>query len=134
MTAPGPGPAPGDRRPPGRTSGLESTVARLLVAGTYAAMLLVLAGAVLMLAGGVDPTAHGGLPGFDAGRIPADLAALRPEGFLWAGILLVLALPLGRVAVAGLAFLVAGDRALAVVSLAVLLVVLASILAGGVGG
>jgi len=106
---------------------LEAAVGRLLVAGTWLAMALVLAGVVLMLVGGVDPLAHGAVPGFDAARIPADVLALRPEGFLWAGIVLIIGLPIGRVVVAGVGFLAAGDRRLALVSLLVLLVVLASI-------
>jgi uncharacterized membrane protein len=108
---------------------LEALVARLLVAGTWLAMALVLAGVVLMLVGGVDPLAHGAIPGFDAARIPADILALRPEGFLWAGIVLIIGLPIGRVVVAGVGFLAAGDRRLALVSLLVFLVVLVSILA-----
>lgn len=111
---------------------LETTIARLLVIGTYAAIALVLAGVVGMLLGGVDPLTHSAPPGFDPGRLPADLLALRPEGFLWAGLIVVLALPVGRVAVAGLGFLAARDRAMVLVSLAVLLVVLASIVSAQV--
>ena len=106
---------------------IESAIARLLIGGTYAAIALVLVGVVAMLAAGIDPVTHGQRPAFDLGRIPADLAALRPEGFLWAGLLVVLALPLGRVVVSGIGFYRGGDRGLSVVSLAVLLVVCASV-------
>ena len=119
-----PGPAPRDA-----ALAIESTIARLLVVGTYVAIAFVLVGVVGMLLTGVDPLAHGTPPGFDLARIPADILALRPEGFLWAGLVTVMALPLGRVTVAGIGFLRAGDRRLALVSLAVLLVVLGSILA-----
>ncbi len=108
---------------------LEAVVARLLVAGTWLAMGLVLVGVVLMLLTGVDPLAHGAVPDFDAAQIPADILALRPEGFLWAGIVLIIGLPIGRVVVAGAGFLAAGARRLALVSLLVLLVVLVSIAA-----
>ena len=108
---------------------IESTIARLLVVGTYVAIAFVLIGVAGMLLTGVDPLAHGTPPGFDLMRIPADIVALRPEGFLWAGLVTVMALPLGRVTVAGIGFLRAGDRRLALVSLAVLLVVLGSVLA-----
>lgn len=108
---------------------LEDAVGRLLVAGTWLAMGLVLAGVVLMLLAGVDPLAHGAIPEFDAAQIPADILALRPEGFLWAGIVLIIGLPIGRVVVAGVGFLAAGDRRLALVSLLVFLVVLVSIIA-----
>lgn len=108
---------------------LEARISRLLVAGTYLAIGLVLVGVLGMLATGVDPLAHGEPPPFDLGRIPSDIAALKPEGFLWLGLVAVLALPLGRVIVAGLGFLAARDTRLALISLAVLLVVTASIVA-----
>jgi uncharacterized membrane protein len=108
---------------------LESTISRLLVAGTYLAMGLVLVGVLLMLAAGIDPLAHGGVPPFELSTIPAEIAAGNPLGFLWLGLVAVLALPLGRVTVAGVGFLAAHDVRLALVSLAVLLVVLGSIAA-----
>ncbi len=121
-----------ERRHAGRrldAAAIETLIARLLVVGTYLAMGLVLLGVVGMLLTGVDPLDHGSPPVFDLARIPADLFALRPEGFLWLGIGLVIALPVGRVIVAGVGFLAARDRRLALVSLAVLLVVTASIVA-----
>ncbi len=107
---------------------LESRISRLLVVGTYLAIGLVLIGVVGMLASGVDPLALA-TPPFSLAQIPADIAARKPEGFLWLGLVAVLALPLGRVIVAGLGFLAARDTRLALVSLAVLLVVMASVLA-----
>jgi len=108
---------------------IESTIARLLVVGTYVAIGLVLIGVVGMVLEGVDPLAHDAAPAFDAGRLVGDLVALRPEGFLWTGLVTVLALPVGRVVVAGVGFFAARDRRLTLVSIAVLLVVLASIVA-----
>jgi uncharacterized membrane protein len=107
---------------------LESTISRLLVAGTYLAMALILIGVVLMLASGVDPLGPT-VPPFDLDAIPSQVAAGNPLGFLWLGLVTVLALPLGRVIVAGFGFLAARDVRLALVSLAVLLVVLGSIAA-----
>ncbi|MEI7743511.1 MAG: DUF1634 domain-containing protein, partial [Chloroflexota bacterium] len=100
---------------------MEAAIARLLIIGTYAAMALTLAGVVLTFASGTDPLAHGAIPTFDLGRIPGDLLALRPEGFLWAGVLTIVALPIGRVVVAGVGFLAARDMRLALVSLLVFL-------------
>jgi uncharacterized membrane protein len=108
---------------------LEAAIGRLLVVGIWTAMALVLVGVVLMLATGVDPLAHGAIPPFHLAQIPADLLALKPEGFLWAGIVLVILLPIGRVIVAGLAFVAERDWRLALVSFLVLLVVLVSIAA-----
>lgn len=119
----------------GRSSGrdaafrIEASIARLLTVGTYAAIALVLVGVVGMLLSGVDPLAPGTPPPFDLGRLPGDLLAPRPEGFLWAGLVTVLGLPVGRVVVAGVGFLAARDRRLALVSLGVLLIVLASVVA-----
>ena len=108
---------------------LEAAIGRLLVVGTWAAMGLVLVGVVLMLATGIDPLAHGAIPPFDLAQVPAQLLALQPLGFLWAGIVLVILLPIGRVVVAGLAFVAERDWRLALVSSLVLLVVLVSIAA-----
>jgi uncharacterized membrane protein len=108
---------------------LEVLIGRLLVIGTWMAMLLILVGVVLMLTSAVDPLAHGVVPPFDASLIIPEMLALRPLGFLWAGILLIIALPIGRVIVAGVGFLAAGDTRLALVSLGVFLVVVVSILA-----
>jgi uncharacterized membrane protein len=113
---------------------IEALVARILVIGTYLAVALILVGVAGMLASGVDPLSHGERPGFDAARIPGDIVALRPLGFLWAGLALVMALPVGRVIVSGLGFLAARDRRLAMVSLLVLLVVGTSIVAALVLG
>ena len=119
--------APAGREGVEVTRTIESRIARILIVGTYVAVALVLVGVIAMLAAGIDPLSHGRAPSFDLLRIPADLAAGRPEGFLWAGLGVVLALPLGRVVVSGIGFLAAGDRRLALISLAVLLVVCGSV-------
>ena len=123
--------------PPGRTTSeatfaIEVLVARLLQVGTYVAIGLVLIGVVGMQLAGIDPLALDVPPPFDLGAIPAQMLALEPIGFLWAGLVLVLCLPIGRVIVAGVGFLAAHDRRLALVSLAVLLVVLGSIISATV--
>ncbi len=119
-----------DRRPgAGAAPGLEIIIARLMTVGTYVAIGFVLLGVAGMLLTAVDPLDHGTPPAFDLGRIPGDLLALRPEGFLWAGLVVVMGIPIGRVIVAGVGFLRVGERRLAAISLAVLLVVLAAILA-----
>ena len=108
---------------------LETRIARLLTWGTRVALGLVLIGVVGMLLAGIDPLDHGAPPEFSLASIPADILALRPEGFLWAGLVLVMALPIGRVVVSGTGFLAAGDRRLAVVSLLVIVVIVTSIVA-----
>ena len=111
------------------TERIEALIARLLVVGTYVAIGFVLVGVVLMLGHGIDPLVHATAPAFDLAAVPSQIAALAPEGFLWAGLVTVLCLPIARVIVAGLGFARVGDRRLALVSVMVVLVIVVSILA-----
>ena len=108
---------------------IESLVARILVIGTWVAVGLILVGVLAMLASGIDPLTHPPVVAFDLASVPGDIAALRPAGFIWAGILVVMALPIGRVVVAGAGFFAAGERRLALISTLVILVVGLSIVA-----
>jgi uncharacterized membrane protein len=108
---------------------MEAAIGRLLLAGTWIAMALLAVGVALTLTTGVDPLDHGAIPPFSLAAVPSALVALRPEGFLWAGITLLIALPIGRVIVGGVGFLAARDWRLALISLLVLIVVLVSVVA-----
>lgn len=108
---------------------IETVVARILVVGTWVAVGLILVGVLGMVASGIDPMAHPPVPAFDLAAIPGDLVGLRPAGFIWTGILVVMALPVGRVVVAGAGFFAAGERRLALISALVILVVALSIVA-----
>jgi uncharacterized membrane protein len=108
---------------------IESGIARLLTWGTRLALGLVFLGVAGMVIDGVDPMAPGAQPAFSLARIPGDVMALRPGGFLWAGLTVLVALPLGRVLVSGAGFLAAGDRRLALVSLLVIAVIAVSVVA-----
>jgi uncharacterized membrane protein len=118
----------GARRPVDPAA-VESVIGRVLVVGTYVAMLFILIGVLGMLVDSINPMSHAILAPFDLAAIPGDILALRPVGFLWLGILTVIALPIGRVIFAGISLLAAGERRLALVSLGVLLVVITSIVA-----
>ena len=107
---------------------LESLIGRLMVLGVYLAMALIAIGIVLAAMAGIDPLAQGLERPLDPVGIVSGMAALRPEAFLWAGIVLIIAIPIGRVVVAGVGFLATGERRFALISLLVLLVVLVSIL------
>lgn len=114
---------------------MEAAIGRVLLVGTWIAMALLAAGVALTLTTGVDPLDHGAIPPYSLAAIPPALAALQPAGFLWAGITLLIALPIGRVIVGGLGFLAARDYRLALISLLVLAVVLVSVAAAtGLGG
>ncbi len=108
---------------------LETIAARLLTWGTRLAVLFILTGVIGMAVRGVDPLGAGTFPPYSLTAIPGQLAQLRPEGFIWAGLTILVSLPLGRVIVSGTGFLAAHDRRLALVSVLVLLVICASVAA-----
>jgi uncharacterized membrane protein len=105
---------------------LELRIARLLVLGTYLGVALLAIGIVLMLASGVDPLTTPAVR-FDPAAIAGDITALRATGFLWAGVLVLMALPLTRVAIAAIAFARSGDRRMAAIAVAVLIVLAVSV-------
>jgi uncharacterized membrane protein len=113
-------------------SDLEPALARLLQAGTYVSIALVGIGTVLLLAAGISPLAGG--PPLDVSEIPADIAAGRPEGFLWLGILGVCATPALRVVGALIGFWRRGEQRMVAVALLILAVVAAGVVIGLLAG
>ena len=107
---------------PNETRTLELAIARLLNIGAIASVLLLAIGAAIVAASGRSPLA-GGIPGLDIARVPSDLVALRPEGFLWLGLLFVLLTPSSRVIASLIGFAGAGERRMALVSFAILVVI-----------
>ena len=99
----------------------DRTIGRLLIALTYVGTALLVVGVLLMVANGIPPTSGG--PSLDLASIPDDLVALRPAGFLWLGLLAVLATPITRVIAAAVGFALAGDRQMVVVAVATLVVI-----------
>ena len=114
--------------PPDGRDSLERRVGRLITVGTYAAVALLGTGVVVLLAAGRSPLEGG--PELEPGRLLADLAALRPEGFLWLGLLAVIATPAARVAVALVGYALRGERVMVLVSAAILAVIAASVALG----
>jgi uncharacterized membrane protein len=107
---------------------LDRTVARLLTGGTYLSVALLAIGVGLMAIGGVSPLAGG--PRFDPARLPSDLAALKPSAFLWLGLVVALATPLGRVAASLVGYLAGGERRMAAIAVAILVVVFVGVILG----
>jgi uncharacterized membrane protein len=130
-TRPAPGSTPQPGGPPA-AGGLEASLARVLQVGTYGSMALIAVGAGLLVAGGTSPLVPG--PGLDLGRLVDDIAALRPTGFLWLGVIGVLATPGLRVVGALIGFARAGEWRMAAVAAAIILVVVVGIVAGLVTG
>ena len=118
-------------RPPS-AGGLESALARVLRLGTYASMALIALGTVLLVLGGGSPM--DAAPLLDLGRIPGDVLAGRPEGFLWLGVLGVAVTPGLRVVGALIGFVRGREWGMAAVAVAILIVVAAGIVAGLVTG
>ncbi len=105
--------------------GFERTIGRMLIVLTYGAVGLLAVGVALMASQGVPPLSGG--PQLDIGRLAGDLASLAPSGFLWLGLLAVIATPVSRVVAAGIGYARAGDRALVVVAIAILAVLALSV-------
>lgn len=109
-----------------RAAALDLTVARLLSRGTTGSVALLAIGVVLLAAAGRSPLETGFTP-LDLARIPSDIAALRPEGFLWLGLVAVILTPISRVLASLVGFMRAGDRRMVLISVAILGVIATSI-------
>jgi uncharacterized membrane protein len=68
-----------------------------------------------------------GGPALDLSTLVADLVSLQPAGFLWLGLLTVIATPLSRVVAAAIGFGRAGDREMVAVAVGILAVIAVSI-------
>ncbi len=112
-------------------AGLEHTIARLLTTGTYVSILLLLVGTLLLLAEGRSPLDIG--RGFDPATIIDDLLGLRSSGFLWLGIVGLIATPSARVVAALIGYGRRGDRRMMAVAALILVVLFAGVVAGLTG-
>jgi uncharacterized membrane protein len=112
---------------------LDWAIARLLTVGTFGSVVLLGVGVVAMALAGRSPLERG-FPPLDLARLPADLSGGRPEGFLWLGLLAVMATPASRVLASLVSFVLNGERSMAVVAVAILSVIATSVvLALGLG-
>ena len=109
-----------------RAAAAEQRIGRLLIATTYVAVGLLVVGFVLMIANGISPLDPA--PAFDLAALPASLLALDPVAFLWLGLLVVVATPIGRVIAAGVAYARQADWLMVAIALGIL-----AIIAIGVG-
>jgi uncharacterized membrane protein len=114
------------------SGGLEISLGHVLTYGTYVSMALVALGFILMIAGGISPLDPG--PPLNLGTIASDLAAVRPAGFLWLGIIGVVGTPALRVIGALVGFSRRGERHMVLVAALILGVVALGVAAGVVTG
>lgn len=123
---PAPPPRPRADTVPDRTTApadrVEVLVTRMLSTGAVIAVVLLVIGTVLMIGGGTSPDATT-YPALHPARLIDDILALRPEGFLWAGILVVIATPIVRVIGELIGFAMRRDRVMALVAASTLLVI-----------
>ena len=118
--------SPGTQTP--IAAALERSIARLLTVGTYVSIGLLAVGFGLLLAAGLGPRSGG--PAFDPSTLVSDLSATRPAGFLWLGLLLLVATPAARVGLALVGYGRGGERAMTVVAAAILVVIGLSVVLG----
>lgn len=107
---------------------VEAVIARLLLGGAVVGVALLAVGVVLMAVNGISPESPT-FPPFEPATLLADMVALRPEGFLWAGIVILIATPIARVMGELVTFAMRGDRIMAGVAVAILGVVALSVVA-----
>jgi uncharacterized membrane protein len=84
-----------------------------------------------MIATGTSPLDPA--PPLDAGRLIGDIVALRPAGFLWLGLLVVIATPSARVAASLVGYLRERNRAMVVVATLILCVIALSVVLAEAG-
>lgn len=109
-----------------RDRGFDSTVGRLMIAMTYVAVVLLAIGVILMIANGISPLVGG--PVFDAGVVLEELRAGVPTGFIWLGLIVVIATPIVRVAVSSVGFAREGQWRMVGVGLGILAIIAVGIL------
>jgi uncharacterized membrane protein len=107
---------------------LDRSISRLLTAATYVSVALLVVGVGLMVVTGTSPLDSA--PDFDPGTIIPAIVGLQPAGFLWLGIVLVIATPTLRVLAALVGYLRSGERTMAAVSIAILVVLAIGVVLG----
>jgi uncharacterized membrane protein len=110
------------------TGDLDRTVGRLLTIGTNVSVLLLAIGCVLLFVYRIDPL--GGGPPLEPGLIVDDITHLRPAGFMWLGLLTLLATPVMRVAVSLAGFVSRRERTMSIVATLILVVIALSVVLG----
>ena len=108
-----------------RDHGFDSTIGRLMIVMTYIAVALLGIGVLLMAVDGISPLVGG--PVFDATIIVDELRAGIPAGFLWVGLVVVIATPIVRVAVSSVGFAREGQWRMVAVGLGILAIILIGI-------
>jgi uncharacterized membrane protein len=99
----------------------EFRIGRLLIAMTYAAVAVLVVGVVLMVGAGISPLDPG--PAFDPAELVSQLTSLTPAGFLWLGLVIVIATPIVRVIGAAISFGLTRQWTMVAIAIAILIVI-----------
>jgi uncharacterized membrane protein len=108
------------------TLDLDLVVARILNIGTIIAVAIMAVGVVLMAAQGISPLAQP-FPPLDITALPQQIASLEPAGFLWLGLIAMIATPILRVVLSLWGYIRTGERRMAWISLGTLGVIALSV-------
>jgi uncharacterized membrane protein len=106
-------------------AGLERSIGRLLSIGTYISIALLATGFILLIGSGGQPRTAD--PGFDPTRLLGDLLAGRPTGFVWLGLVVVVATPAMRVVASLVGYVRREEREMAIVAALILVVIATSV-------
>jgi uncharacterized membrane protein len=109
----------------------ERQIGRLLIGIAYLSVGLLVVGVGLLLLGGVSPLAGG--PPLDLTVLARQLTTLDAAGFLWLGLLAVIATPASRVLLAAVAYGRAGDWSMVGIALSILAIIAIGVLTAGTG-
>lgn len=113
-------------RPGAGAFAAERLIGRTLIVVTYVSVGLLLIGVALMVAHGISPLSDG--PSLDLAALGAQLWSLEPVGFLWLGLLVVVAAPIGRVVMAAVAYARDADWLMFWVSLGIVAIIAIGVL------
>lgn len=124
-------PVADDREFRGIAAAAEFRIGRLMIGMTYASVAVLVIGVALMVAAGISPLSGG--PAFDPTQLIAELVSLSPVGFLWLGLVIVMATPIVRVIGAAISYGLAGQWPMVAVALAILVVIVAGVAIAATG-
>ena len=132
MSAPDQASTPADERElRGIAAIAEFRIGRLMIGMTYASVAVLVVGVALMVAAGISPLSGG--PAFDASQLIAELTSISPVGFLWLGLVIVIATPIVRVIGAAISYGLAGQWTMVAIAVAILVVIIAGVAIAATG-
>jgi uncharacterized membrane protein len=120
-----------DRDLRGAAAVAEFRIGRLMIAMTYTSVVVLVVGVALMVAAGISPLSGG--PAFDASQLLAELTAVSPVGFLWLGLVIVIATPIVRVIGAAISYGLADQWSMVAIALGILVVIVAGVAIAATG-